>query len=69
MAERPHPHLSSTIVCVGGGISGIALGAILKRQYSFTDVHFYEREKALGGTWFVNTYPGRRYNQDQQALS
>ncbi|KAF8251677.1 monooxygenase [Wilcoxina mikolae CBS 423.85] len=56
--SQPSPRFSSTIVCIGAGMSGIALGAHLKLSYGFTDVHFYEREASIGGTWWLNTYPG-----------
>jgi cation diffusion facilitator CzcD-associated flavoprotein CzcO len=56
--SRPIPRRSSTIVCIGGGASAIALGARLKITYGFTDVAFYERDKQLGGTWSANSYPG-----------
>ena len=46
------------VVCIGAGLSGIALGARLKAHYPHSSVHFYERNTDLGGTWHVNTYPG-----------
>ena len=52
------PRYSSTVVCVGVGVSGIALGAHLKLKYGFDDIRFYEREAAIGGTWLLNSYPG-----------
>ena len=48
----------STIVCIGAGFSGVALGAQLLRNYNFTDIAFYERDTDIGGTWLVNKYPG-----------
>ncbi|RCI09534.1 hypothetical protein L249_3927 [Ophiocordyceps polyrhachis-furcata BCC 54312] len=48
----------SQFVCVGAGFSGIALGATLKRWYGIDNVRFFERHADLGGTWFINTYPG-----------
>lgn len=44
--------------CIGTGFSGIGLGATLKRWYNITDVQFFERCSSLGGTWYVNAYPG-----------
>ncbi|KAA8892778.1 monooxygenase [Sphaerosporella brunnea] len=46
------------IVCIGGGLSAIALGAHAKITYGITDIHFYERHASMGGTWWINTYPG-----------
>ncbi|GKT80730.1 dimethylaniline monooxygenase [Colletotrichum tofieldiae] len=44
--------------CVGTGISAIGLGATLKRWYGIDDIRFFERHRELGGTWFINQYPG-----------
>lgn len=46
------------IVCVGLGLSGICLGAQLRRKWNFRDMHFYDRNESHSGTWFVNHYPG-----------
>ncbi|KZS92905.1 4-hydroxyacetophenone monooxygenase [Sistotremastrum niveocremeum HHB9708] len=48
----------STVVCIGAGISGICLGAQLQRQLGSTDIHIYDRNPDLGGTWWSNKYPG-----------
>ncbi|OIW22691.1 FAD/NAD(P)-binding domain-containing protein [Coniochaeta ligniaria NRRL 30616] len=48
----------SQFACIGTGFSAIGLGATLKRWYGITDVRFFERHLQLGGTWFVNQYPG-----------
>jgi cation diffusion facilitator CzcD-associated flavoprotein CzcO len=48
----------SQFACIGTGFSAIGLGATLKRWYGITDVRFFERHSQLGGTWFVNQYPG-----------
>ncbi|CZR68093.1 related to flavoprotein involved in K+ transport [Phialocephala subalpina] len=48
----------STVACIGAGLSGIGLGAQLKRWYDFDDIQFFERHSELGGTWWINTYPG-----------
>lgn len=44
--------------CIGAGLSGIGLGATLKRWYNISDIQIFERQPALGGTWFANRYPG-----------
>jgi cation diffusion facilitator CzcD-associated flavoprotein CzcO len=46
--------------CIGAGFSGIGLGATLKRRYGISDVRLFERESDLGGTWWINQYPGQR---------
>lgn len=48
----------SQFACIGTGFSAIGLGATLKRWYGITDVRFFERHSQLGGTWFINQYPG-----------
>ena len=48
----------STVACIGTGLSGIALGAQLKRWYDFEDVIFFDRHSEPGGTWWIKTYPG-----------
>ncbi|MEL0014093.1 MAG: NAD(P)/FAD-dependent oxidoreductase [Rhodospirillales bacterium] len=44
------------IVIVGAGLSGLGLAIKLKEAgYNFT---IYDRADAVGGTWYVNRYPG-----------
>lgn len=50
------------MVCIGAGISAIALGARLKISYGLDDIAFYERDTQLGGTWHANTYPGEFFS-------
>jgi cation diffusion facilitator CzcD-associated flavoprotein CzcO len=45
------------VVIVGAGFGGIAL-AVRLRQAGLDDVVILEKEDDLGGTWYVNTYPG-----------
>lgn len=51
-------HSYSQFACIGAGFSGIGLGATLKRWYGISDIRFFERHDQLGGTWYVNQYPG-----------
>ncbi|OTA01868.1 hypothetical protein A9Z42_0021930 [Trichoderma parareesei] len=48
----------SQFACIGTGFSGIALGCTIKRWYGISDIRFIEKNSDLGGTWFVNQYPG-----------
>lgn len=48
----------SKVACVGTGVSGIGLGASLKRWYGETDIKFFERSNHPCGTWNINRYPG-----------
>ena len=56
-AGVPNVTDSPTIVILGGGMSGICMGIMLKRAgiESFVIV---ERSPAVGGTWWDNVYPG-----------
>ena len=49
--------LYSEVVCIGAGFSGLCVGAQLQTM-GVENFRIYERESSLGGTWFVNTYPG-----------
>lgn len=57
-SKRPDPPSYSQFACVGTGFSGIGLGATLKRWYDIGDIRFFERHAKLGGTWYINQYPG-----------
>ncbi|KIV93232.1 hypothetical protein PV10_04462 [Exophiala mesophila] len=48
----------SKFACVGTGFSGIGLGATLRRWYNESDIRYFERRDKLGGTWYINKYPG-----------
>ncbi|EMT74112.1 4-hydroxyacetophenone monooxygenase [Fusarium odoratissimum] len=48
----------SRFACIGTGLSGIGLGATLKRWYNLDDIHYFERQSQPGGTWLQNQYPG-----------
>lgn len=47
----------SKLLIVGAGMSGISAAAYYKRKYG-EDFVIYERQKELGGTWWMNSYPG-----------
>lgn len=48
----------SQFACVGTGFSAIGLGATLQRWYGIDNIAFFEKFEELGGTWFINKYPG-----------
>ncbi|KAM3413971.1 hypothetical protein BST61_g10638 [Cercospora zeina] len=52
------PEYDSLVACIGSGVSGICVGAQLKRWYNETDIVFFDRQKCAGGTWALNAYPG-----------
>lgn len=45
------------VAILGAGLAGIGM-AIRLRQQAIEDFVIIEREDDLGGTWYVNTYPG-----------
>jgi heterodisulfide reductase subunit A-like polyferredoxin len=47
-----------TIVCVGAGVSGIALAIKLQQTLGEYNLDIYEKNSSIGGTWFENRYPG-----------
>lgn len=47
-----------SIAIIGAGFSGIAAAVELRRRLPAARITIFEREDAVGGTWYVNTYPG-----------
>lgn len=56
-------------ILIGCGVAGIALAARLKKDLRFNNFIIYEREKDIGGTWFLNTYPGVGCDVDSHLYS
>lgn len=56
-------------IIIGCGVAGIALAARLRSQVGFQNFVVYEREKGLGGTWYLNTYPGVGCDVDSHLYS
>lgn len=48
----------SKLLIIGAGMSGISTAAYYKKKYGDDDYVIYERQKQLGGTWWMNNYPG-----------
>ncbi|KAL2223473.1 putative flavin-binding monooxygenase [Thermoascus aurantiacus ATCC 26904] len=46
------------VVVIGAGVSGIAMGCRLKQVLGFDQFRIFERQSGIGGTWWINTYPG-----------
>lgn len=46
------------VLIVGAGVSGIAMGVQLKRKLGFDQFRIFDRQSGLGGTWWINRYPG-----------
>jgi cation diffusion facilitator CzcD-associated flavoprotein CzcO len=56
-------------IIIGCGVAGIALASRLKTTLGFENFIIYERENALGGTWYLNTYPGVGCDVDSHLYS
>lgn len=46
------------VLIVGAGESGIAMGCRLKEALGFDQFRIFDRQSGLGGTWWINRYPG-----------
>lgn len=49
------------IACIGAGYSGLTLAHKIDHELKLSDMIdlvIYEKNSAVGGTWFENTYPG-----------
>lgn len=57
------------LIVIGCGIAGIALSARLRSDLGYENFVIYERENAVGGTWFLNTYPGVGCDVDSHLYS
>ncbi|KAJ3549625.1 hypothetical protein NM208_g414 [Fusarium decemcellulare] len=51
------PHHQRVII-IGGGFGGVAMACQLKRKLGCTDFCVLERQSGIGGTWWINNYPG-----------
>lgn len=61
MAERGEPglgHRHKKVIIIGAGFGGIAMACQLKRQLGCADFCLLDRQSGIGGTWWINTYPG-----------
>ncbi|KAH8665838.1 hypothetical protein BGZ60DRAFT_378619 [Tricladium varicosporioides] len=46
------------VVLIGAGESCIAMGCRLKEELGFDQFRIFERQSGIGGTWWINRYPG-----------
>lgn len=51
-------HTYSPVLVIGAGVSGIATGCRLKEALGFDQFRIFERQSGIGGTWWINRYPG-----------
>ena len=42
------------IVIIGAGLAGLDMGCELQRKFNFHDFVIFDRNPALGGTWYDN---------------
>ncbi|KNG51356.1 flavin-binding protein [Stemphylium lycopersici] len=47
-----------SVIIVGAGASGIAMACQLKEQLGFDQFRVFDRQAGIGGTWWINRYPG-----------
>ncbi|TIC09764.1 FAD/NAD(P)-binding domain-containing protein [Wallemia mellicola] len=57
VAEATKLTVQASII-IGAGVSGVAMGCKLKATVGIDDFEIYEREPEVGGTWYINNYPG-----------
>lgn len=46
------------IICIGAGASGLCFAYKLQRSFQNFELRIYEKNPAVSGTWWENTYPG-----------
>lgn len=46
------------VVCIGAGVTSLALVCQLQMVLGEKDFLLLERENGIGGTWYSNSYPG-----------
>ncbi|KAI0456718.1 flavin-binding monooxygenase [Xylaria acuta] len=51
-------HRRMKVRVVGAGYSGIYLGIRIPQRLRNVDLQIYEKNEGVGGTWWVNRYPG-----------
>ncbi|OTB00442.1 hypothetical protein M426DRAFT_324306 [Hypoxylon sp. CI-4A] len=51
-------HRPIKVRVIGAGYSGIYLGVRIPQRLRNVDFTIYEKEESVGGTWWVNKYPG-----------
>ena len=51
-------HRPMKVRVIGAGFCGIYLGVRIPQRLRNVDLRIYERHAGVGGTWWVNRYPG-----------
>ncbi|KAK8093492.1 FAD/NAD(P)-binding domain-containing protein [Apiospora hydei] len=47
-----------SVIVIGAGESGVAVGCQLKSKLGVTDFRIFDRQGGIGGAWYINRYPG-----------
>ncbi len=55
---QPNAYTYYPVLIVGAGFAGIAMGCQLKEKLKFDQFRIIERQSGVGGTWWINRYPG-----------
>jgi ribulose 1,5-bisphosphate synthetase/thiazole synthase len=53
-----HAYTYYPVLIVGAGASGIAMACRLKDKLGFDQFRIFDRQAGIGGTWWINRYPG-----------
>ncbi|KAJ5081454.1 hypothetical protein NUU61_009718 [Penicillium alfredii] len=46
------------VLIIGAGESGVAMGCRLREVLGFDQFRIFDRQSGIGGTWWINRYPG-----------
>lgn len=50
--------VDTDIIIIGAGMSGVGMAIQLVRKFGTRSFEIIEKTSDIGGTWFVNSYPG-----------
>lgn len=53
-----HSYTYIPVVIIGAGESGICMAYKLKHRLGFDQFKLFDRQSGIGGTWWINRYPG-----------
>lgn len=65
--DKVNPNSQLSVVVIGGGMSGVAVGVRLKQ--AGVPFVILEKNQGIGGSWWENTYPGCRLDTSNFAYS
>lgn len=58
MAQNTGAPQNTDVLIIGAGMSGIGFAVQLLKQFGTRNFTIIEKSDNLGGTWWVNSYPG-----------